>query len=124
MRALLNRGSWVWKLDVGALFGCAVGCWDVGDEHVWERSVSLGESFLVSLLRSTSDCDGSAIHVHFAVANLIEPCPCKSVVPRGDALRDGVLEFCSALAIRITVLIARCAGRTAADNGVDDHPFR
>ena len=34
----------------------------------------------VTLLRAAGDRDGSAVHVHFSVPNLVEPSPCERVV--------------------------------------------
>lgn len=120
----LNRRSWVWKLNVCTVDGLAVIFLNVGNKHVGERGVSLRRLDLLSLLGPAGDGHRSAIHVHFAVADLVEPRPCQAVVSRSNAFGNRVLEFCGTGASGVFSNISGSTGWAAADDGVDDHPFR
>jgi len=57
------------------LFGGGASVSDVGGEHGWES---------VELVGTTADGDLGAVHVHFSVANVVEPSPCEN----GTAILD------------------------------------
>lgn len=58
--------------DRVAILGSGTSIANVGLEHVRKRVE------IVHVVRTTSDFDGSAVHVHLPIANLIEPSPCES----------------------------------------------
>ena len=75
---------------------------NVGFEHLgkraqialWKNGVIQNKSFgcvEIPLFR-TRHRDGSAVHVHFAVSDLVEPCPGQRVFSWGDVFRDRVLK--------------------------------
>lgn len=131
-----DRCSWVRKFDTHTVNGRAVGGGNVGDKHGRKvRSCPLGELrdaiFLglvaggLTLRSTTSDFDGSAVHVHLAVPDLVEPGPGECVRTRSDALRDSVLIFVGASTIWVLREIAsRTPSWTASDDRVNNHPFR
>ena len=53
------------------------------------------------LFRATGDGDRSAVHVHLAVADLVEPSPGQGVFPSVNALGDAVLESAGTAAVGI-----------------------
>ena len=133
----LHAVARVGELDVLALGqGAGVARGDVGDEHIREaggvahgkslgrRGEDLASRNLVALLGASSHRDGSAVHVHFAVANLIEPGPSEDVVAGGDALGDAEVESAGAGAVRVFGQVAGGVDGAAAFDGVDDHPVR
>jgi len=62
--------------EVGVeLFGGGASISNVCSEHGWES---------VELVRATADGDLGAVHVHFSVANVVEPSPCEN----GTAILD------------------------------------
>ena len=68
---------------------------DIGTEHHGERvhhvRVACFEDVIFdgAALRARWDGDGSAVHVHFAIANFVEPCPGHCVVlVGGNAFGD------------------------------------
>lgn len=79
-RLLFDVGARVGELDVSALGGGAAVV-DVGDEHV-------GETGEVAALGAV-DGDGRAVHVHLAVADVVEPGPGEDGVAAGGVLGDG-----------------------------------
>lgn len=90
---------------------------DIGDEHVREgshgfgalgsgcsvdvASAVVGEAF--KTLGAAGDGDGGAVHVHFAVADLVEPGPGEGVFTRGNHGRDGEVVLFSAAASRVVL---------------------
>lgn len=104
---VLDVLAWVGEHEISR-FGCsAASAWgaDVGDEHGRERGAlvnrearglswgidaerSDGLSFSVAFLGAAGDGDGGAVHVHLAVADLVEPGPGEGVLARGNALGD------------------------------------
>ena len=80
---------------------------------------------MVALVGAAGDFDGGAVHVHFPVADFVEPGPGEGVCARLDALGDG-----EAVGIRVrgrggvvgSEVTRDAFGGTAAFDGVDDHP--
>lgn len=71
---------------------------EIGDEHCWEGALAFGVFWLwsVALLLGGDNSGGAAIHVEFAVTDLVNPRPSDRVLARSYASRDGVLEVRSA----------------------------
>ena len=63
---------------------------EVRFELVGRDSLRLGDGG--ALLAATADDDGRAVHIHFSVADLVEPGPRECVLAGRDAFRDAVLE--------------------------------
>ena len=104
------------------LNGAGIARRNIGDEHVGERrSVALGN--LIALLGSTGDGDGRAVHVHLAVANLVEPGPREHIVASVDAFRNAELECVSTGAGWVFGQVPGGTGGAAALDGVDHHPL-
>lgn len=105
---------------------------DVGAEHVGKSGHGGGHG--VSLvedvgdgpsLRGGWDGDGSAVHVHFAIADLVEPGPGQGVVRAGgNGVGDREGEFVGSEAERVGAHVAGVGGRTASLDGLDDFEDR
>lgn len=65
---------------------------------------AMGEAF-EALLGAAGDGDGGAVHVHFAVADLVEPGPSEGVVAGGDHGGNGEAELVGTAAGRIVLFI-------------------
>ena len=124
-------------MDVFGLGGRAVRNGDVGDEHGRERrrvaarqvrdscEVGFVEGLVGALVGAAGDFDGGAVHVHFAVADFVEPGPGQGVCAWLDARGDG-----KAVCIRVrgrggvvgSDVAGDIFGGAAAFDGVDDHP--
>jgi len=77
----------------------------------------------ISLLLGSSNSGRAAIHVKFAVTDLVDPRPCNCVVTWCDAFGNGVLEVGCALTARVGVKVTSDVGRATTLDGVNDHPF-
>lgn len=132
----VHGGARVGEFDVPP-FGGGAAVSDVGNEHVREGTVSLGVLWFldgrlgficcwlgVSLLRCGSDRYGSTVHVHFAVADPVEPCPSQYVISRLNAIGDCILKFTGALIIGIATQIPIEAVGAVPFNRVNHLPFR
>lgn len=88
------------ELDVDILFGDATRALspDIGFEY-FRESRQAGTT--------ASNRDGCTVHVHLALANVVEPGPSKENPPSLGLLRDVELEACT-------------TDRTAAEVGFDD----
>lgn len=75
------------------------------------------------VISTSSDGDGSTVHVHLAVADLVKPRPSECVLTVGHAFGKRVLEDSSASALRILVEVAGNVRGTAANDAVDDFPL-
>lgn len=109
----------------------------VGDEHGRERrrvaarefrdrcKVGFVEGDIVALAGSAGDFDGGAVHVHFSVADFVEPGPGKGVCARLDARGNGK-AVCVWVRCRGGVIGSNVTGYAfggaSALNGVDNHP--
>ena len=105
---------------------------DVGFEHVWKAVKSAfsedvviyvkgcGRVVDVAFLGTAGDGDGSAVHVHLTVSDLVEPGPRESVASRLNVVRDGILKLGSARAVGIAADVASSAGRASSLDGEDD----
>lgn len=115
LRVGLHGLSRVGEDDVGTIVD--VGCWgsDVGNEHVGQ---------LVEGVRATvaaCDRDRSTVHVHFSIADLVEPGPSKSIVAVGDIVGNGESVLIGGVAILILGKISvGLIGRAASDDAMDD----
>lgn len=99
---------------------------DVGDEHVRKGCgtlCGLTARLNVSLLGSRDDVDWSAIHIHFAVANPIKPCPGKGVLSWCNASRDFVCEGRGASARGVVTQVSVRSEWASTFNGVDHAPL-
>jgi hypothetical protein len=106
---------------------------DIGDEQLRERV----EEAVVG--RAARDGDGGAVHVHLAVADLVEPGPGEGGVAAGDVLGDGDVELADAVDARVVAAllcvlapvgvlarhgeVALRLDGAAADDGVDGLPL-
>ena len=99
------------------VLACGAAVTNVGHEHIWQSIKH------IVVVGSTSDCDRRAVHVHFSVANLVEPSPSHRVFTVRHALRHGVLERRVAGVSRRPIGIASFGIRTSAENGVNDLPL-
>ncbi len=77
----------------------------------------------VSLLGPRDDVDRGAVHIHFAVADPIEPGPGQGVLARFDAVRDFVREVGGAGGLGVPAQIPVRGRRAAAFNRMDDAPL-
>lgn len=77
-----------------------------------------------SSFTATSDRDRCAVHIHLAVADLVEPCPSKRVLARCYTWWDFVLKLRSTIAVGILFEVALCLRGTATFNTMDNHPLR
>jgi len=86
---------------------CSAAIANVGDKHVREGLVGglvsgdelcpiLRVENFVSLTGTARDGDGSAVHVHLTVANVVEPSPADRSIASGQARGD-----CKAVGIRV-----------------------
>lgn len=105
--------SRVGEFEISAFRGGA-GAADVGGEHIWESV----EGGLIPTV--TRDGDGSAVHVHLAVANLVEPGPGEGGLAGWEIVRDLESKLSGAVAVWIGGKVARGVGGAASDDGVDD----
>ena len=96
----------------------------VSDEHGREVSAfgERGGVDGIALAGGGGDGDGGAVHVHFAIADFVEPGPRESVLTRADAFRNGELELGGAVAVWILGQIASGVDGTPTQDGVDDLP--
>ena len=82
----------------------------------------------ISLVRPTSNLDRCAVHIHLAITDLVKPRPSQRVGARSDTGRNAVLVRVriggSAWTRALGKVAGSVSGRTAAFDGVDDHPFR
>ena len=114
----------------------AVRSGDVGDEHcrerrrvaarkLWDGKVGFVEGDVVALAGAAGDFDGGAVHVHFSVADFVEPGPGEGVCARLDARGDGE-AVCVWVRSRGGIVGSNVAGYAfggaSALDGVDDHP--
>lgn len=107
----------VGELDIGAFLGAAAVA-DVGHKHV-RQAVQI-----VRGAAGTSHADGGTVHVHFSVADLVEPGPGDGVVAGAELLTYLEIIRVRDLACRGPALeVARLIfGRAAAFNRLDDLP--
>lgn len=140
-----NRGARVREDEISAIGGAATVS-NIGDEHLgeisWKRALGgVGAGVSVPLfdlllnlevtrvsrtLLCGSDSDGSAVHVHLAIALIVEPGPGESVGPRVNGVGNGVRED-SSISERVGIGIfevTAVVGRTATNDRVDDDPVR
>lgn len=97
----------------------------VGDEDVWERvvecDVAAVEAVLVAFAAAGCEGDWGAVHVHFAVAEIVEPCPGEDCSTGWQAGGDceGVGEWirCVGSSLQVTW---RVLGWATTLDGVDD----
>ena len=99
----------------------------VGHEHGWEIGAlgkRSGFNFgnCIAFAGGRRDGDRSAVHVHLAIADLVEPCPRESVLAWIDAFWDGKLELGSTITIWVFWKIASRVDRTSTQDRVDDLP--
>ena len=137
---VLDELTGVGESEIAGLGGAAAAAdgADVSDEHRREGGAlvdgeagGLGrgvdaewcDGFGVALLGAAGDGDGGAVHVHFTVADLVEPGPSEGVLAGGDTFGDGVLELAGAGAVGVASDVAGSACGAATDDGVDDLPL-
>lgn len=118
---LLNVRSRVRELKVSTVRGLAgvAAAENIGLEHFGER--------VQEILGATraGDRQGSTVHVHLTVANLVEPSPGKSVVTSRQLLGDGEV-----ICVRVdgVSVVTHVAGlvlcRAATLDGLDNSPYR
>lgn len=89
-RGIRLVGAGVGESEIRSLLGGAAVV-DVGDEEGGARAQG-GNTLVVSLGGASSDGDGGAVHVHLAVANLVEPGPGEDDIARGGVRGDGEVE--------------------------------
>lgn len=125
LASINNRIAGVREADVDVLWGRAA--IDIGHEHRRE-AVTFGERFgarLVTLLATSGHSDRSTVHVHLAVANSVEPCPCQGILACSNAVWDTELESvgnrssCAAI-----IKVSGSVDRASTLNRMDNHPFR
>jgi hypothetical protein len=110
---LLNVGTGVGVGHVGALDGGTVEAGDVGNEHVGEAVERDGTG-------AARDLNGGAVHVHLAVADLVEPRPGEVVLASRDVGDlNAVLGQREHVVIGLDVARLRSV-RAAALEGLDD----
>lgn len=115
---LLDDGTGIWELDVGALGG-GTAVADVGLEHVGQGREGAGRA------RGTGDSDRCAVHVHLAIADLVEPGPGEHVLAGGQVLGDVEAVLEGHLQVGVVAQVARSVlGRAAALDGLNDLPDR
>lgn len=96
---------------------------DVRNKHRWEASLTLGLHFIaVPLGRSSLDVDRGAVHVHFTVADFVEPGPSQSILAGRNTLWDCVLES-GQFPRRVIWEVAVDAGGTATLDRMNDLPL-
>ena len=71
------------------------------------------------LARRGCDSHRYAVHVHFAIADLVEPCPCQSIICRRDGIRDCEVELIGSVSERVGTYVAGVTGWTTALDGFD-----
>lgn len=111
----------------GAADGGGAAVADIGAEHVWKRSHqgAHGSSLLEDIdgpsLRRSRHADGRAVHVHLAIADLVEPRPGERVIlPRGHGVGDREGELVGAEAEGVGAYVAGVGGGAAAFDGFND----
>ena len=116
----LDRVAGVGELEILALGSGALLVGNVGDEHVGEAAEG-GRDVAAT---TAGDGDGSAVHVHLSVADLVEPGPGEGVLASGKVFGHGNIVAVQARSV-LDVLgeIARGVGRAATHDGVDDLPL-
>ena len=115
---LLNIISRVGEQDVLAV-GDLAAILDVGNEHVWEAVEEAG------IALGAGNSEGSTVHVHLTVTDLVEPSPGKSVLAGGHILGDGELILVRNSGVgRVAEVTSGVLGGAAALNGLDDLPGR
>lgn len=121
----------VWEPDVDALRGHAAV--DVGHEHVRKvlrETVALGDidgllgGWCIALLLRSCHSNWSAVHIHLAVSNSVEPCPCESIFTRSDAVGNGELERRRIRGFCATIKVSSHVGWASTFDGVDYLPLR
>lgn len=115
------------KADIDALLGGAAV--DVGNEHGREVGGALlnnwGSLDLNRTLgRAAGDRDGSAVHIHFAVTDAIEPGPSECVLARLDAFRNGEAELVRIFHACTSRQVSIHVGRASTFKRLDDFPLR
>ena len=105
-----DGGAWLGEVHVFTFDGPAfAGAVDVGDEDLWEavEGVCLGHGGEAFRPRGVAaDGDLGAVHVHLAVADLVEPCP-------GE---EGLTGWSIGGDLELVLVIQRAS----TDHGVDD----
>lgn len=96
---------------------------DVCDEHGREASSASLEFLGGALGGATRDSDGSAVHVHLAVADAVEPGPGEGVFASGDAVRNGEVERVGIGDVGTAGHVAIDIGGAATLEGLDDLPL-
>lgn len=97
----------------------------IGAEHVRQRihvvSALLDESAATMTILARRWCNDYryAVHVHFAVADLVEPCPCQSIICRRDGIGDCEVELIGSVSERVGSYVTRVTGWTTALDGFD-----
>jgi hypothetical protein len=113
---LLDEGTGVGELEVGGVGGAAAVA-DVGDEHVREGVEK------ARVAGGAGDGDGSALHVHLTVADLVEPAPGENVLASGEILRDVEAVLVGDIGLGVVTHVAGgVLGRAATLDGLDDLP--
>lgn len=136
----LDRLTRVGKLKIFALDGRALGIAGSGDEHIGRRAETaqttrgpfghegtINEAPIIPLdspvarpAAATGNGDRSAVHVHLAVTDFVEPRPGKSVVANGKVLGDRELISIWIGGVCIFGIVeSGIPSGTTADNGVD-----
>jgi hypothetical protein len=97
---------------------CGAAVANVADHHIGQG--------VEEILGTTgaSDTDGGAVHVHFSVANFVEPSPRECVAARGEVLWNGEIINIGYRKFGITPWKISCLvfGRTATFNRLDHPP--
>jgi hypothetical protein len=124
---VLNALSGIREIEIVAFSGRALLRGKVGNEHIRLAAKNSGNLLGGSSVCTTANLDGCAVHVHFAVANFVEPSPRKSVLARreiaweGDRIRIDLLVILTIL--WIVAKVAPSIRRTASNNGMEDLPL-
>lgn len=98
---------------VGAL-SCLASAANVCSGHVGEA--------VKALARTAGNVDGSAVHVHLAVADLVEPGPSHCQLTLRKRLRNGEVVGTERATLCVEVAL-RVRGRAATNDRVDDLPL-
>ena len=111
-----HRVAGVGELNIGAFGGAALVA-NVGDEHVGQS----GQSARATL--GAGNGDRGAVHVHLAVADLVEPSPGQRVLTSRQVFGNGEVVGIGSSSVGIVADVASgVLGRAATLNGVDDLP--
>lgn len=121
-RSLGDRVAGIGEVEVG-LFSSRAAVSDIGNEHAWEA---------VKTARATSNGNFSAVHVHLAIANGVEPGPCQNSISalgllwnsEAIAFEDAVGTIGARASCGSGVQIAFGVGWACANKAVDNLPVR